>query len=66
MTGRRKATTSTGNPALGGALDDERARHAAALLRDCTLVYFADAGHGIKEDRPIPYGQAVNAFLESL
>jgi pimeloyl-ACP methyl ester carboxylesterase len=55
-----------GNEAHGGALDNERARHAAALLRDCVHVYFPDAGHGIKEAQPIKYGQVVNAFLESL
>ena len=55
-----------GNEAHGGALDDERARHAAAALRDCAHVYFPDAGHGIKEAQPIEFGQVVNAFLESL
>lgn len=55
-----------GNEALGGALDDERARHAAALLRDCTHVSFPEAGHGIKEMQPLEFGKVVNVFLESL
>jgi pimeloyl-ACP methyl ester carboxylesterase len=55
-----------GNEAHGGALDDERARHAAALLRDCAHVYFAGAGHGIKEAQPAEYVRVINAFLESL
>jgi len=55
-----------GNEAHGGALDEGRAQHAAALLRDCAHVYFPDAGHGIKEAQPLEYGQVVNAFLESL
>jgi len=55
-----------GNEVHGGALDDGRARHAAAALRDCAHVYFPDAGHGIKEAQPIEFGQVVNAFLESL
>ena len=55
-----------GNEVHGGALDEGRARRAAALLRDCAHVYFPDAGHGIKEAQPIEYGQVVNAFLESL
>ncbi len=55
-----------GNEAHGGALDDDRARHATALLRDCAHVYFPEAGHGIKEAQPLEYGQVVNAFLESL
>lgn len=55
-----------GNPEQGGALDDARAAHAAALLRDCAHVYLPQVGHGIKDADPINFGKLVHVFLESL
>ncbi len=55
-----------GNVAHGGALDDERAQHAAALLRDCVHVSFPNAGHSIKSQQPFEFSQTVHSFLESL
>ena len=55
-----------GNPALGAALEDERAARARALLADCTFQRFPEVGHGIHSDAPFIFAGAVREILAQL
>jgi pimeloyl-ACP methyl ester carboxylesterase len=55
-----------GNPALGGAIEDQDAALASSLLADCTHVYLRDVGHGIHAEQPATFLRIVSDFLEAL
>ncbi len=57
-----------GNPALGGALADADARHAAALLPRGLHVFLPDVGHGIHAPtgQPATFCRLAHDFLEAL
>lgn len=58
-----------GEPALGGALADAEARHAAGLLARGTYVRLPDVGHLIHaagDGQPQTFTRLVHGFLESL
>ncbi|MCC6629510.1 MAG: alpha/beta hydrolase [Chloroflexi bacterium] len=55
-----------GEPALGGALEDERAARAMALLPNGLHVRMPGVGHGLHADAPLAFCRIVHDFLESL
>lgn len=54
------------DPSFGGALSDEDARSAWHLRPDITLQRFEQTGHGIHQQRPAEFCQAVFAFLDEI
>lgn len=55
-----------GNLELGAAVDDRRVARARSLLANCTVDYFADAGHGIHNAQPFAFCRRVAAYLDAL
>jgi pimeloyl-ACP methyl ester carboxylesterase len=55
-----------GNPALGGALNDDEAGRAMALLADGLHVALPTLGHGLHAGDPLGFCRIVHDFLESL
>jgi N-formylmaleamate deformylase len=53
----------TADPALGGIVTPEIARHAGALWPAGRFANIAGAGHGIHRDRPAAFVSAVTGFL---
>ncbi|MCB0112181.1 MAG: alpha/beta hydrolase [Caldilineaceae bacterium] len=54
-----------GQMALGGALSPEDVQRAISKLSDCTYTVVEDVGHGIHQDRPEEYCQALQQFLSA-
>lgn len=55
-----------GNEAMGGALDDARARWALSRLRRATHVYLPNAGHFIHHASPLDFARLVVDYLETI
>jgi len=55
-----------GEPTLGGALTDEDARRAAALLVRGIYVKLPHVGHGIHTADPAGFCRIVHDFLETI
>lgn len=55
-----------GDPALGGALTDDRAARACARLRRCTHIALPNAGHFIHHAVPGDFARLVTDYLETL
>jgi pimeloyl-ACP methyl ester carboxylesterase len=55
-----------GNPSLGGVLTDDRAEQMTNAIADCTHIKFDDAGHGILNDQPVRFRQALFRFLSTI
>jgi pimeloyl-ACP methyl ester carboxylesterase len=55
-----------GDPALGAAMEDHEAEHAASLLSQGTFVRMPGVGHGIHLEQPEAFRRVVMDFLESL
>ena len=54
------------DPDAGAALREGEEKRVAALIRDCTLVRFPGAGHGILRDDPINYRRVLFDFLDTI
>ena len=54
-----------GQVALGGALATQDVQRAISKLSDCTYTVVEDAGHGIHQERPEEYSQALQQFLSA-
>ncbi len=55
-----------GNPARGGALDDERAARFVSQLPHATHVVLPNAGHFIHHQSPLEFSRLVVDYLETL
>ena len=51
---------------LGGAMDAEDVRRAAAAIPDCTVTVLETAGHSIHSERPGEYVSELRGFLMAL
>lgn len=54
-----------GDPALGGAIEDEDVEQFNSLLPSCLIVPIQAVGHGIHSQKPVEFSRVVSAFLES-
>jgi pimeloyl-ACP methyl ester carboxylesterase len=55
-----------GNPAFGGAIDDQDLERFKTLLSTCLIVQMQDVGHGIHSQKPVEFFGVVSTFLEAL
>lgn len=53
-----------GDPALGGAIEDEDLERFKSLLPSCLVVPVQAVGHGIHSQKPVEFSAAVTNFLE--
>lgn len=54
-----------GDPALGGAIEDEDIERLNSLTPSCLVVPIQAVGHGIHSEKPVEFSGVVTTFLET-